>query len=133
MVLTKEKISLLYRLNKKGYKNRYIAYRLNISDGTVSRYIKSRKLGFNSPHEYKKHEYTINQKKQRNQELGRLIAAELEKREKSYSWLAEKIGKKRATISLYVHGKIYPDNKTLRRICSAFRIKYKSLDDILKV
>ena len=92
----------------------------------------AKKRGFISPHAYNKHIQRKRQRRLEYQEMSRMIRSGLMGIEQNQSWLAERIGRTKQAVSLYVQAKCVPDDETFKKICSALKLPYETLDDLLQ-
>src|SRR3989338_7102870 len=87
---------------------------------------------FASHTEYKDYLAKQRMKRPENQELSSLIRKRLRELGKNQSWLAEKIGTRRVTISNYIKGKYAPKEYLLEKLYSSLDLPYKTLDDFVE-
>lgn len=146
-VISEKKKERMWRLYKRGMEISKIARKERVSYRIAYAYTRLRERGFESVHDYKdylarkkgfrSHHYyqkSLAKKRQRNEEnraISSFIAYGLGKKRKSYSWLSRKAGVSKQMISLYARGQFIPSESILRKICLAFRVKPRTLDELL--
>ncbi|MBW2966662.1 hypothetical protein KY342_06175 [Candidatus Woesearchaeota archaeon] len=146
--IPQEKINSIQSLYKKGNITlKEIAKRVGTNPSTVRNYTiiidkygsvteyyaKRAKInGFNSRYEYEKLCREQRQKNPANKSSSKLIIGGLEELNQSCTWLAGKIERTRASVSLYAQGKVMPPKPVFKRICTVLEVNYKTLDNKLK-
>ena len=71
-------------------------------------------------------------KKPENKALSGLIKRRLKELGKNQTWLSKRMGVSREAVSRYVQGESIPHKKPLKRLYSALKVPYKTIDDLLE-